>query len=213
MNLEQGIYCIEGQWNWGKKEVEPSVEPILQMLQKMGQWNYARRDCATYEEMRFWLKHEWAQLYTGSILYISSHGDKGRICLTNEENDNNSVSLHQLADGELKCDGCLVHFSGCEMLADGSEAIVRDFMKATEAPYVTGYGVEVGWADTLLPPAVALEFVLFSSICERDIDLSEDRSNSQSRKKLEELIKGLNKNHIFEQCQLKLYTKWDTEGD
>ena len=213
MNLEHGIYCIEGQWNWGKKEVEPSVEPILQMLQKMGQWDYARRDCATYGEMQFWLKHEWAKLYAGSILYISSHGEGGRIWLTNEENNNNSVSLHQLADGGLSCEYSLVHFGGCSVLAKEAEGIVRTFMEKTKATYVTGYGVEVGWADRLLPPAVALEFMLFSSIWKEEIDLSEDRSNGRSRKKLKELIDGLNENDIFGQCKLKLYTKWDTEGD
>ena len=204
MNLEdeKAIYCIEGQWNWGKNEVEPSVEPILQMLQKMGQWKYARRDCATYEEMRFWLKHEWDKLGSGSILYISSHGKKGRICLTNEENDN-SVSLHQLADGELDCSESLVHFGGCKMLADGSEGIIRDFMEATGAPYVTGYGVEVGWADTRHRPALALELMLFSSI--RSIDFSDGRS----KKSVEGLIEDLKKNEIFEQCKLKLHTKWD----
>ena len=45
MKKERRIYCIEGHWDYGNTEVELSVEPILQMLQKHGVWNYTRRHC------------------------------------------------------------------------------------------------------------------------------------------------------------------------
>ena len=77
MKKERRIYCIEGHWDYGNTEVEPSVEPILQMLQKHGVWNYTRRDCATQEELQFWLKYEWKRCKPGSILYIASHGSAG----------------------------------------------------------------------------------------------------------------------------------------
>lgn len=44
MKLEQRIYCIEGVWDYGAREVEPSVEPVLEMLGRQGQWGYVRRD-------------------------------------------------------------------------------------------------------------------------------------------------------------------------
>ncbi len=43
MKLEQRIYCIEGVWDYGGREVEPSVEPLLEMLRRQGQWDYIRR--------------------------------------------------------------------------------------------------------------------------------------------------------------------------
>ena len=210
MKLEQRIYCIEGQWNWGKKEVEPSVEPILQLLQKMGQWNYARRDCATLPELQFWLKHEWNTRCTeGSILYIASHGSEGRIWLTYENKDNESISLHQLADGMLDCTNCLVHFSGCNIIAAGAEDMVRAFMDGTGATCVTGYGAEVGWADTTFAPAVALELMVFSSISVQGISFDDRRKDGKNIKALKNLIKRFNSNEIFKECGLGLCTKWD----
>ena len=207
MKLEQRIYCIEGQWNWGKQEVEPSVEPILQMLQKMGQWNYARRDCATREELKFWLKNEWnKRCRQGSILYIASHGSEGVICLTHEDKDedNTDVELHELGENDmLDCENCLVHFGGCNIITD--EGAVRVFMEKTKATCVTGYGAEVGWSDVAYPPALALELMLFSSIHTKGIDFSDSSSVGH----LKELIDDFKKSEIFAQCKLEICTKWD----
>ena len=32
MKLEKRIYCIEGHWDYGRREIEPSVEPMLKLL-------------------------------------------------------------------------------------------------------------------------------------------------------------------------------------
>ena len=68
MRLERRIYCIEGHWDYGKRTAEPSVEPMLKLLSDMGEWDYARRDCATKEEMKYWIEHEWCRCKHGSIL-------------------------------------------------------------------------------------------------------------------------------------------------
>ena len=52
MKFEQRIYCIEGVWDYGAREVEPSVEPLLDMLRRQGFWAYVRRDCATIGPIR-----------------------------------------------------------------------------------------------------------------------------------------------------------------
>lgn len=207
MEWKQRIYCIEGQWNWGKRAVEPSVEPILQTLRKMGQWDYARRDCATPQELEFWIEHEWnTRCKPGSILYIASHGEKGRIWLTNEKNynDNNFVSLDQLA-GKLDCSGCLVHFGGCEIASEGQEDKIGEFMESTKASYVTGYSAVGGWTDTTLPPALALELMLFSSISTKEIYLD----NRKKQRALRKLIDRFNENEILQQCGLRLFPELD----
>ena len=58
MTLEKRIYCIEGVWNYGDREVEPSVEPLLDMLRRQDLWAYVRRDCATTGELKHYLYHE-----------------------------------------------------------------------------------------------------------------------------------------------------------
>ena len=215
MEKKTRIYCIEGQWNpnaeKGGGEVEPSVEPILQMLQRTGYWDYARRDCATLAELQFWLKQEWINCCeNGSILYFATHGSEGKIWLTSEKEDydnSHSISLHQF--DWLDCANCLVHFSGCSIVAGnkGKEA-VRRFMEDTGAACVTGYTADAGWADLALPPAAAVELMLFSSINPGPRAFT----NYKSVQRLQDLIKGhCDKNEIFRACGLKLFTKatWD----
>lgn len=205
MKRERRIYCIEGHWDYGKTEVEPSVEPILQMLQKYGAWNYIRRDCATKEELKFWLKEEWKRCKDGSILYIASHGSTGCISLAYQ----NDVGIRQLADWMSECGSdCRnkwVHFGGCNIFAGkkGDEE-AREFMDRTEASCVTGYSKTTGWMD-MKHPAAPLELVLFSATS--DIDFRDGRSV----KRMHKIKNDFNDNKIFEGCGFRLLTKW-TEG-
>ena len=211
MKLAKRIYCIEGQWNWGKRQVEPSVEPILQMLQKMGQWNYARRDCATLLELQFWLQNEWnTRCRENSILYIASHGSNGCIWLTNQEGyKNKEIEIDELAEETaIDCTNCLVHFGGCSVVAGvkGKKA-VRKFMEYTNAACVTAYSESVNWADAISPPAVALELMLFSSIYQKRTNFKKGSSVKGMRNLIEKRLNE--KNVIFDECGLELFTRWD----
>ena len=199
MKLKQRIYCIEGHHDWGDREVEPSVEPMLQLLQRMGLWDYARRDCATRDELEFWIAHEWnRRCKKRSILYFAAHGDPGLIWLSEEH-----VSIHGFPDGSLKCEGCLVHFGACKVLAD--EDIVRKFMNDTKAPCVTGYGAEVGWTTVDWAPALAIELMLFSSIKRETINFADGRSVKSLRK----IVEKIKEDPLFVNCKFDLFTKWD----
>lgn len=206
MEKEHRIYCIEGYWDWGGAQFEPSVEPILQMLQKMGQYAYARRDCATTGELEFWLGNEWKDWRkSGSILYIASHGSEGCIWLGSK---NSTVSLYQIAEiDNFNCENCLVHFSGCKIFAgkDG-EKVAQDFMERTGASFVTGYTKEVYWASEQWAPAVALDLILFSSIRDqRDINFRGPKTTKRSIKPMRDLVDRLKDNEIFKKCGLRLF--------
>lgn len=191
MRLEKRIYCIEGHWDYGKRETEPSVEPVLQMLRGLGQWDYARRDCATVEEMNYWIEHEWARCREGSLLYFATHGEEsGRIWLSNDH------SLH-MTEITANCTNRWVHFGGCNILDVPSETI-REFMEDTGATVVSGYSVETGWADIMSAPALALELILFSSIT--DIPLDDGRK----RRRLSSIGEDLN--NRFRDCGFRLHT-------
>lgn len=208
MKLDTRIYCIEGQHNWGKREVEPSVEPILQMLQKMGQWNYARRDCATKKELKFWLQNEWnTRCREGSILYIASHGSNGCIYLTNQEGYNNKeIKIDELAKKTaLDCTNCLVHFGGCSVVADETgEAAVQNFIRDTKAACVTAYRKSVDWTDAISAPAVALELMLFSSIYQEGYDFGDGQFVGWLRTLIQDQF---NESVIFNKCGLELFTR------
>lgn len=200
MKLDQRIYCIEGHWDYGDREVEPSVEPILQMLRSMGHWTeYARRDCATVEECTYFLDHEWNRCRTGSILYFASHGDSGEVWLSKEQ----VLTLDTLSAKKVDCTGCLVHFGGCSVLAQDGKARARKLMEATGASYVSGYDRKAGWADIMDPPALALELMYFSSISALDIDLTKGYTKTRMRTLEAKLRKS------FGTCGFKLFSKWD----
>ena len=200
MKLEQRIYCIEGHWDYGNREVEPSVEPILHMLRSMGHWeHYARRDCATVEECCFFLNQEWRRCKLGSILYFATHGQPGEIWLSDEQ----VLPLETISALEFDLTKCFVHFGGCNILAGNGKLRAREFMHATGATYVSGYSRETGWTDIMEAPALALELILFSSIITHSIDLTDGRS----RRKMLNLAADLRKS--FKSCGFALLTKWD----
>ena len=202
MKLEKRIYCIEGIWDWGAREVEPSVEPILEMLRRLGQWAYIRRDCATTGELKYYLEHEWQRCRAGSVLYIAAHGTPGKVYFS----ANHSLAMDRL--GELlegKCQNRLVHFASCEVLGGTRDAVrrrIKMFLARTQAMGVSGYSGEVGWAGKSAP-ALALELMLFNSIEEDRISLAE----SKDVPKLRRIIGRLQER--FPDCGFDLYTQRD----
>ena len=203
MKLEQRIYCIEGLWDYGAQEVEPSVEPVLEMLRRQGQWDYVRRDCATTGELKHYLDHEWVRCKPGSVLYIATHGGQGSILLSDEE----FLGLDTLGKFLAgQCKDCLVHFGGCEVLGGDARAVrqrVKTFLDATGAMGASGYGATTGWTDVLWAPAAALELMLFSSIRAQDIDLALGRRF----KRLDKIVTELQGK--FPDCEFDLYTRLD----
>ena len=171
---------------------EPSVEPLLQMLQRRGLWKYVRRNAATISELFYWMNNEWNSCAYGSILYFATHGGEGYIGLGSE-----GVPIEKLAM-EVNCDRCLVHFSGCSTLACGEERI-RAFMKDSGAAAVSGYCKNVGWTSRSWPPAALCDLMLLSVIRDERIDLT----HRGSRKRLQNLKEELQKR--FYDCGFDLY--------
>ena len=204
MTLEKRIYCIEGVWNYGDREVEPSVEPLLDMLRRQDLWAYVRRDCATTGELKHYLYHEWnRRCKTGSVLYLATHGGPGSIRLSDDE----YLGLDTLGEllDEGQCEHCLVHFGGCEVLGGDKHVTnrrIKTFLDKTGAMGVSGYGATTGWTD-LWAPAAALELMLFSSIKMQDINLDDGRHF----KRLSKVVKSLQDK--FADCEFDLYTRLD----
>ena len=190
------VYCVEGHhWQRNDSSAEPSVEPLLQMLQRQGLLRYMRRNAATATEMFYWMKEEWQSCPYGSILYFATHGGEGEIWLGNDD----GMPLEQLAM-RIDCEGCLVHFSGCSILACGEERI-RHFMKGSGAAAVSGYRCDVGWTSSSWPPAALCDLMLLSEIGEQRVNLADGRS----RKTLLSLKQKLQKR--FEDCGFDLHLK------
>lgn len=188
------VYCVEGHWQLDDPSAEPSVEPLLQMLQRQGLWRYVRRNAATADELFYWMHNEWNSCAYGSILYFATHGGEGEIWLGNE-----GVPIEKLAM-EIDCNGCLVHFSGCSTLSCDEERIGR-FMKDSGAAAVSGYRCDVGWTSSSWPPAALCDLMLLSVIGEQGINLTD----GGSRPRLLNLTKDLQER--FKDCGFDLHLK------
>lgn len=194
MKRAKRIYCIEGHHDWGGRSIEPTVEPMLQLLLSTGYWeDYVHRKCVTEKECYFYLDNEWKRCKEGSILYFASHGGPGEIWLSGapEESWCELVTLDALAAREINCANRLVHFGCCSVFAknedkDG-EAKVREFISASGAAYASGYGVVVNWLDILDPPSLALDLMFFSSIAQGDVDMTTGYHARKVRKLAEDL--------------------------
>ena len=194
------IYCVEGHWNEvADPMLEPSVEPLLQMLHRRGLWTYVRRNAATDGELFYWMKNEWSNCASGSILYFATHGDQGEIWLGSDQSSS-GIPIEKLAM-EIDCRGCLVHFSGCSTLACDRDRI-RLFMEKSGASAVSGYGVDVGWISRSSPAAL-LDLMLFSVIGDEGIDLADGRSSRRLRSLKQDLQTK------FPECSFDLHSKWD----
>lgn len=185
--MSRQIYCIEGNWNDTDEEAKQkgplknveSVRPMLELLEKLGYWHYRIRDCATSQELQYYLENEWVNCYEGSILYFATHGEPGKINLAG----NNYVTLDQIAtyldvESETSCSGCYVHFSSCSVI-NTPQTSIDGFLDSTGASGVSGYNIDVDWIDEL--PAVALEMILFAKFRSMRVNFANENNY---RKKL-----------------------------
>ena len=55
----KGIFCLEGSWD-NDLQKPSTIRPILELLRMNYKIDYIYRDCATKEELEFYLK-KWTQ--------------------------------------------------------------------------------------------------------------------------------------------------------
>lgn len=167
-------------------------------------WQITRRNCATTSELIFWLNQGWSDCPVGSILYLATHGTPGCVTLS----DGHDICLEQLAmylQEAGNCSGCMVHFSGCRIMATDLDRIGH-FIRGTHASAVSGYAEDVGWLDQETP-ALSLEMEMFGRIT--PYDLTHFR---QRHERLITLRQDLQRR--WDECGFKLFTKreeaqWD----
>ncbi len=198
MELKKRIYCIEGFHDWGEEEVEPSVEPMLELLQKLGYWKegYLYRTCSSRSELQFRLEQEWWKgCAVGSVLYFCTHGSQDQVWLRPSDQ---SVSVIDLKDliGKDGAEGCHIHFGGCDTFSGGDNNL-KEFMRYTKATSVSGYATDNGWLGKS-KPATALELLFFSLLSEVNL-VRNDRSRSKKLCGIREYIQDQ-----FDDCKFEM---------
>ena len=148
---------------------------MLELLQKLGLWDYLHRTCATAAELKYRLETEWdGYCDKGSVLYFFTHGDRDQIWLQDEDEGIGLLTLKEW----LNCEGCHIHFGGCCTFSKKGDHNLRDLMEYTNAVSVSGYAAESGWLSWDAP-ALALELLLFGLLAE--VKISPDTRITQYR--------------------------------
>lgn len=143
---KKGIYCIEGLWEEHNIQDKSSVLPILDLLEKRNYCDYIYHDCATKEELEFFL-NKWKLKSVQEkypILYLAFHGEKGCIFLNNKV----KYSLDELAEYlVLKCIGKVIYFGSCSTL-NMDKRLIKSFLNKTGAIAAVGYKSDIDWIQS-----------------------------------------------------------------
>jgi hypothetical protein len=145
-NHKKGIYCLEGLWDDHNILDKSTVLPILDLLEKRGYCNYIYHDCATKEELEFYLG-KWEKKTVSDkypILYLAFHGEEGSIVLPDDKCYNLS-DLSAFLEG--KCKGKVIYFGSCSTL-NLDKRIIKSFLEKTDAIAAIGYKTDVDWIQS-----------------------------------------------------------------
>ena len=126
-------------------------------------------DAATRAEVNHlldrWAGHGTDRLRSYSqynVLYLSFHGEQGRIWIPAEKA---TISLTQLATRLAGgCKGKIVHFGSCHVL-DVDRSRIAAFRRKTGARLVSGYSRDVNWVES-----AALDMLLLSYLADERTD-------------------------------------------
>lgn len=163
MRRNKNIYCLEGLWNDYNLKDKSSVIPLLEFLSKSNNCNYIYHDCATKDELKFFLK-KWAVKaisHKFPILYLACHGEQEKIFL----NRNDFVTLNEI--GEIlkdKCYGKVFYFGSCSTLKIDKRKI-QSFLTKTNAIAAIGYQVDVDWMKSS-----ACDLLVFEALQDDPLD-------------------------------------------
>ncbi|MDP2385858.1 MAG: hypothetical protein Q8M29_05785 [Bacteroidota bacterium] len=170
----KGIYCLEGLWDHSNIQDKTSVQPVLELLKRTGHCDYMYHDCATREELDFFLK-KWQSKKINSkfpILYLAFHGEEGCIFVEN----NSRYTLLELA--EILADQCMgkvIYFGSCSTLNIDKRKI-KSFLQKTKAIAAIGYKIEIDWIQS-----TACDLFVFEA-------LQQDKLDSQGINKIHKKI-------------------------
>jgi hypothetical protein len=174
--MQKGIFCIEGNWEDDLRK-RSTVEPILQLLEINEKIPYIHRNCATVNELIFYLK-DWqkAKYVNYQILYLAFHGEQNAIKLHRA-----TYKLDAMAD-DLKgnCSNSAIVFGSCNVL-NQDERYLKSFLNKTKAYAVFGYKSTVDWMES-----TAFELLLLSVLQNNVFD---GRANAEFNESLNKLSK------------------------
>ena len=151
-NALNGVFCLEGEWDRDLRG-RRSVEPILELLERLEAIRCIHRDVATVEELQYYVGRWQERPYDGyRVLYLAMHGNSGSLHLGRDGLD--LTSLGEALEG--LCEGSVVYFGSC-LTMDAEPGEINTFVKRTSALAAVGYVTEVDWVETAAFEVILLE--------------------------------------------------------
>jgi hypothetical protein len=179
----KGIYCLEGIWNEDLRE-KTSVRHILELLHSNKDIKYIFHNCATVEEIKYYVK-KWTQKKYSKypILYFAFHGESNKLLLGNKK----TYSLDSLAEFLAgKCSNSIIIFGSCSTLAIRKNYLTK-FLNKTGALAICGYQKDVDWIPSTAFEMLILSLMQGNEFSKRGISSIEKKVNSYARKFRDEL--------------------------
>lgn len=147
-----GAFCLEGEWSSDLRS-RWSVEPILQLLERLEYLTAIHRDVASKAELTYYLG-KWVQRGYAAyeVLYLACDGAAGELALGRDW-----ITFDELAEVlEGRCAGRTLYFSACLTL-DISDDMLMAFVSRTGAKAVVGYEKPIDWLESAAFECLLLE--------------------------------------------------------
>jgi hypothetical protein len=165
LSFEKKIFCLEGLWEQDLTK-KSTILPILELLYLNERLEYIYRDCATKEELEFYLKKWTEDKYKYfSILFLAFHGDEGAIDIGKLQYSLDSVS--QLLDG--RCQNAILFFASCKTLQIDKRKL-KKVLRKTGALAICGYRSDVDWMKSAAFELLVLNEMQRNSLTVQGVD-------------------------------------------
>ena len=159
------IFCLEGLWEQDLTK-KSTIQPILDLLYRNDKIEFIYRDCATKEEMEFYLGKWTQEKYAYfPILFLAFHGEEGMIHIgkTNYPVDR----LSDILAG--KCENAIIFFASCLTLKIDKKKLEKILMK-TRALAICGYRSDVEWMKSAAFELLVLKEMQLNSLTVQGVD-------------------------------------------
>lgn len=162
-----GLFCLEGDWNVDDPADRLTIEPALEMLERMGILQLHHRNVNTQAELWRHLDNwDSKALDAYRFLYLGFHGKPEMLDISGDPLGLDTLGLKL----ENRCSDRVIFLSSCGALESSEDSLTK-FCKATGADAVVGYTQDVDFVE-----AAAFEMILFSYLCDMDFGTRPPRS-------------------------------------
>lgn len=166
-NMPHGVFCLEGDWNAADPTDRMTIEPALEMLDRLGYLTLRHRNVNTHAELWRHLDNwDSRALDAYRFLYLGFHGKPEMLDISGDPLGLDTLGL-KLED---RCRDRVIFLSSCGAL-ESSEDYLKKFCRTTGADAVVGYTQNVDFVE-----AAAFEMILFGYLSDMAFGTKPPRS-------------------------------------